>query len=138
VSENRFLRLPILLLVALGHGSAAAQAIQSAEHSFRVVTVVQGLDQPWGLALLPDGRMLVTEKPGRLRIVHNGKLESKPVAGLPQVTVHGQGGLMDVALHPRFAENGWSISPMPRAAPMARARRSCAGNWSASDWRTCR
>lgn len=107
MSENRFLRLPILLLVAIGHGSAAAQAIQSAEHAFRVVTVVQGLDQPWGLAFLPDGRMLVTEKPGRLRIVQGAKLESKPVAGLPQVTVHGQGGLMDVALHPRFAENGW-------------------------------
>ena len=106
MSQNPLLGLSILLL-ALGHGPAAAQAIQSAEHAFRVVTVVQGLDQPWGLAFLPDGRMLVTEKPGRLRIVQNGKLESKPVTGLPQVTVHGQGGLMDVALHPRFAENGW-------------------------------
>ena len=107
MSQNRLLRLSILLLVALGHGPAAAQATQSAEHAFRVATVVQGLDQPWGLAFLPDGRMLVTEKPGRLRIVHDGKLEPKPVAGLPQVTVHGQGGLMDVALHSRFAENSW-------------------------------
>ena len=107
MSQNSLLRLSILLLAALGHGPAAAQAIQSAEHAFRVATVVQGLDEPWGLAFLPDGRMLVTEKAGRLRIVHDGKLEPKPVAGLPQVTVHGQGGLMDVALHPRFAENSW-------------------------------
>ena len=107
MSQNSLLRLSILLLVASGHGPAAAQAIQSAEHAFRVVTVVQGLDQPWGLVFLPGGRILVTEKPGRLRIVHEGKLDAKPVAGLPQVTVHGQGGLMDVALHPRFAENSW-------------------------------
>ena len=107
MSQNRLLRLSILLPVALGHGPAAAQAIQSAEHTFRVATVVQGLDQPWGLAFLPDGRMLVTEKPGRLRIINDAKLEPKPVAGLPQVTVHGQGGLMDIALHPRFAENSW-------------------------------
>lgn len=105
--QNRVLSLSILLLVASGQGPAAGQTIQSAEHAFRVVTVVQGLDHPWGLAFLPDGRMLVTEKAGRLRIVHGGKLEPKPVAGLPQVTVLGQGGLMDVALHPRFAENSW-------------------------------
>jgi len=107
VIQNRVLSLSILLLVASGQGPAAGQTIQSAEHAFRVVTVVQGLDHPWGLAFLPDGRMLVTEKAGRLRIVHGGKLEPKPVAGLPQVTVLGQGGLMDVALHPRFAENSW-------------------------------
>jgi aldose sugar dehydrogenase len=107
VSQNPLLRLSILLLVVVGHGTTAAQAIQSEEHAFRLVTVLQGLDQPWGLAFLPDSRMLVTEKSGRLRIVHGGKLEPKPVAGLPQVTVHGQGGLMDIALHPRFAENNW-------------------------------
>ncbi|MBI2297182.1 MAG: PQQ-dependent sugar dehydrogenase, partial [Betaproteobacteria bacterium] len=61
---------------------------------------------PWGLAFLPDGRMLVTERPGRLRIVKDGRLDPQPVAGLPQATAYGQGGLMDVALHPRFSENG--------------------------------
>jgi glucose/arabinose dehydrogenase len=65
-----------------------------------VVRLVEDLEQPWSLAFLPDGRMLVTEKAGRLRIVSNGRLEPQPVAGLPQVTVHGQGGLHDVAVHP--------------------------------------
>jgi glucose/arabinose dehydrogenase len=71
-----------------------------------VVKVVEGLDCPWSLAFLPDGRMLVTERPGRLRIVSkDGKLEPKAVQGLPRVAAVGQGGLHDVVLHPRFAEN---------------------------------
>ena len=107
MSQKRAVRLLVLVLGLLALRPAAAQPIQSAEHSFRVVTVTQGLDQPWGLAFLPDGRMLVTEKPGRLRIVRERKLEPKPVAGVPQVVVHGQGGLMDVALHPRFSKSGW-------------------------------
>jgi glucose/arabinose dehydrogenase len=95
-----------LLLVALvGSGWSSAQTYKSDEHSFRVVQVVKGLEQPWSLAFLPDGRMLVTEKAGRLRIVANGKLEAQPIAGLPSVTVHGQGGLHDVALHPEFSKN---------------------------------
>ena len=81
-----------------------AQTVQSQEHAFRVVTLTKGLDHPWGLAFLPDGRMLVTERPGRLRIVgRDGRLEPQPVTGVPQVAQHGQGGLMDVALHPKFA-----------------------------------
>ena len=90
-----------LLLPALAFGQ-----IKSEEHSFRVVKVVEGLDHPWCVAFLPDGRMLVTERPGRLRVVSNGRLDPKPVAGLPEIAEHGQGGLFDVALHPRFAENG--------------------------------
>jgi glucose/arabinose dehydrogenase len=90
---------------ALAAFPAAAQTIQSEEHAFRVVTLVRGLEQPWSLAFLPDGRMLVTEKAGRLRIVKDGKLDAQSVAGLPEVTVHGQGGLMDVALHPGFSKN---------------------------------
>lgn len=93
-----------LAAVALA-GPAAAQNFASQEHAFRLVEVVRGLEQPWALAFLPDGRMLVTEKAGRLRVIANGRLEPQPVAGLPEVAVHGQGGLMDVALHPRFAEN---------------------------------
>jgi len=85
---------------------AFAQAHRAQDHAFRVVEVVRGLEQPWGLAFLPDGRMLVTEKGGRLRVVADGKLDPRPVAGMPEVAVHGQGGLMDVALHPKFAENG--------------------------------
>jgi aldose sugar dehydrogenase len=94
-----------LLLLAFVCSSAAAQTHKSDEHSFRIVRVVGGLEQPWSLAFLPDGRMLVTEKAGRLRMVANGKLEPQPIAGLPQVTVHGQGGLHDVALHPQYEKN---------------------------------
>jgi glucose/arabinose dehydrogenase len=96
----------LLLLVAFVFASpASAQSQKSDEHSFRVVRVVAGLEQPWALAFLPDGRMLVTEKAGRLRVIRDGKLEPQPIAGVPQVTVHGQGGLHDVALHPAFSQN---------------------------------
>ncbi|HKT59978.1 MAG TPA: PQQ-dependent sugar dehydrogenase [Gemmatimonadales bacterium] len=71
----------------------------------RVETVARGLDHPWALEFLPDGRMLVTERPGRLRIVMpNGRI-SQPLAGVPKVQASGQGGLLDVALDPQFAEN---------------------------------
>lgn len=100
----------VVLVVAAGLiplGDAGAQTVKSEEHSFRVVTVVKGLDHPWGLAFLPDGGMLVTERPGRLRMVgKDGRIEPQPVGGLPQSAQHGQGGLLDVALHPKFADNG--------------------------------
>ena len=100
----RILPLACCLMLVATH--SPAQNVQSQEHAFRIVRVTEGLDHPWGLAFLPDGRMLVTEKPGRLRIVgRDGRIEPQPVAGLPQVTEHGQGGLMDVALHPKFADN---------------------------------
>src|SRR5688572_3613643 len=87
--------------------SAGAQTITTEEHALRVVRLVERLEHPWGVAFLPDGRMLVTERPGRLRIVGKDfKLEPQPVQGLPAITPHGQGGLLDVALHPRHAENG--------------------------------
>src|SRR5512134_3230 len=71
----------------------------------RVVVVARGLERPWSLAFLPDGHMLVTERPGRLRIIRNGVLDPQPVAGVPQVRAMGLSGLMDVVLHPQFAEN---------------------------------
>jgi aldose sugar dehydrogenase len=85
---------------------AAAQVVRTEAESFRVVTVVERLEYPWSLAFLPDGRMLVTERGGRLRIVgRDGRPAAQPVAGLPKIEEYGQGGLLDVALHPRFAEN---------------------------------
>jgi glucose/arabinose dehydrogenase len=71
----------------------------------RVVPVVRGLVNPWSLAFLPDGTMLVTEKEGRLRVIRNGVLDPKPIAGAPAVRVQGRSGLMDVVLHPQFATN---------------------------------
>lgn len=77
----------------------------SMQHRFQLLKVVEGLAYPWGLAFLPDGSMLVTERQGRLRRVVSGQLDPQPVAGVPPVYAAGQGGLLDVALHPRFAEN---------------------------------
>jgi len=92
-------------------GALVAHASEPAKPSGaapRVVTVTQDLDQPWGLAFLPDGRMLVTERPGRLRVIGaDGRLDPVPVAGLPRIDAHNQGGLLDVVLHPDFAKNGW-------------------------------
>jgi len=81
--------------------------------AFEVVTVAQGLEAPWGLAFLPGGKMLVTEKPGRLRVVTADGTLSAPVAGLPPIATRGQGGLLDVALDPAFATNQfiyWTFS----------------------------
>jgi glucose/arabinose dehydrogenase len=71
----------------------------------RVETVAKGLENPWALAFLPDGRILVTERPGRLRIVERDGRVSKPLDNVPRVLARGQGGLLDVALDPRFSEN---------------------------------
>ena len=84
---------------------ATAQTFTSEHHKFRVVTVVGGLEHPWGMAFLPDGSILVTERPGRLRLVRNGVLEPEPIAGVPEVWARGQGGLLDVAVHPDFERN---------------------------------
>ena len=85
-----------------------AQVFETREHAVRIVTVTEGLERPWGLAFLPDGRMLVSERPGRLRVVgRDGRLDPVPVAGLPRVDAQGQGGLLDVVLHPKHRDNGW-------------------------------
>ena len=70
-----------------------------------VTVVTKGLDHPWGMAFLPDGAMLVTERPGRLRVVRDGKLDPKPLDGLPPIRAAVIGGLADVVLHPQFARN---------------------------------
>jgi len=80
------------------------------ERHLRVVVVAKGLEQPWSLAFLPDGSMLITERSGRLRIVRDGKLAPTPVAGVPAVQTggpRGLQGLMDISLHPDFAANKW-------------------------------
>ena len=84
--------------------SSSAETFQSEKHNFTIETVVEGLRNPWSVDFLPDGKILVTEKRGRLRIVENGVL-SDPVKGLPKVKAKGQGGLLDIALDPEYAEN---------------------------------
>ena len=83
----------------------AAQDVETVGPKVRVVPVVKGLANPWSLTFLPNGDMLVTEKAGRLRVVRNGTLDPQPVSGVPQVWAVGQGGLLEVLAHPRFAEN---------------------------------
>lgn len=75
------------------------------QHKIRVSVVTKGLSHPWALAFLPGGEMLVTERPGRLRIIRGGVLDPQPIVGVPQVRTDGNGGLMDIAVHPRFADN---------------------------------
>jgi aldose sugar dehydrogenase len=75
------------------------------KQKIRVSVVTKGLSHPWSLVFLPDGSMLVTERPGRLRVIRNGVLDPTPISGVPRVRTDGNGGLMDIALHPRFAEN---------------------------------
>ncbi|MGF1489373.1 MAG: PQQ-dependent sugar dehydrogenase [Prochloraceae cyanobacterium] len=72
---------------------------------WKKTTLVEGLEHPWSMAWLPDGAILITERPGRLRIVRNGVLDPKPIEGVPQVLAIGQAGLMDISLHPNFQEN---------------------------------
>jgi glucose/arabinose dehydrogenase len=75
------------------------------QHKIRVSVVTKGLSHPWAIAFLPGGDMLITERDGRLRVVRGGVLDPQVISGVPQVRTDGNGGLMDVALHPRFAEN---------------------------------
>jgi glucose/arabinose dehydrogenase len=94
-----------IALLALFAAIADAQTFRTEKHEVRVVTVAKGLENPWGLAFLPDGRILVTERPGRLRLVAPDGRLSAPIAGVPAVYARGQGGLLDVTLHPDFARN---------------------------------
>lgn len=105
--RTSFRRVPALVVALFCFvlpGGSAAQG----NAPFRAVTLTEGLEHPWSLAFLPDGRMLVTERPGRLRLVSaDGRLDPRPLDGVPKVAAVGQGGLLDVVLHPEFGKNGW-------------------------------
>ena len=118
-SSVRFAAPLLLCMLALSHAQeqpslgvpvpplgAGPWVFDTAEqHKVRVSVVTKGLSHPWAIAFLTDGGMLVTERPGRLRIVREGVLESHAISGVPTVRTDGNGGLMDVALHPQFADN---------------------------------
>jgi glucose/arabinose dehydrogenase len=93
-------------LSVLPPGAATAQTVRTPAGDVLVETVATGLAHPWGLAFLPEGRKLVSERPGRLRIVDRDGRLSAPVAGVPKVSASGQGGLLDVALDREYAQNG--------------------------------
>ncbi|MEM6714246.1 MAG: PQQ-dependent sugar dehydrogenase [Cyanobacteria bacterium P01_D01_bin.6] len=82
-----------------------ADESQSRDHDFQIVTVVENLAHPWGVTWLPEGDLLITERSGQVRIVQDGVLHPTPISGVPDIFAQGQGGLLDVALHPDFAEN---------------------------------
>jgi aldose sugar dehydrogenase len=123
MSNSRFIRHTVIVgvLLSISHAVVSAQrgvgvprvplgegpwVFDTAEqHKVRVVAVTKELANPWSVAFLPSGEMLVTERSGRLRIMRNGVLDPQPVAGVPQSKMQRLGGLMDVVLHPRFAEN---------------------------------
>ncbi len=102
---------PLTLILIIAHcqsalaGGSAVHA--SKHHKFTVETVLTGLEHPWGLAFLPDGRLLITERPGRLILFDPKDGSRTSVGGIPEVVARRQGGLLDVALHPAFADNGW-------------------------------
>jgi aldose sugar dehydrogenase len=104
-----FALMPTLLAMALlllaGTGLAAPQTVQTQLAKVQLEVVARGLEHPWGIAFLPDGRALVTERPGRLRIVGRDGMLGAPLAGVPEVSAVNQGGLLDVALDPDFARN---------------------------------
>ena len=87
----------------------------------RVSVVARGLDHPWGLAFLPDGSMLVTERPGRLRVIRHGVLDPRPIEGVPDVFVSGISGLYDIALHPDFRKNRLIYMSYVKPGPQVRA-----------------
>lgn len=94
-----------LALMMPAPAEAQMDTHRSALHDYRLVTVADGLIQPWSMAFLPGGDILVTEKPGRLRIIREGALLPDAVEGVPEVLARGQGGLLDVVPHPDFASN---------------------------------
>ncbi len=104
----------ITLIAALGAACSPKSPVEDAivstgsgDAKFRVEMVVSGLEVPWGFAWLPNKDLLVTERPGRVRIIEKGKLRAEPVFTVPDVEPTGESGLMDITLHPDFAKNGY-------------------------------
>ncbi len=125
--------LPLLITLAACSNDGADDDSTPPDDSDEPVVVtkaaIAGFDEPWAMSFLPDGRLLVTEKAGRLRVVTQSGLVSSPVTGVPEVAYGGQGGLGDVLPHPDFADNGWIYLSYAEAgeggtygAALARAR----------------
>jgi glucose/arabinose dehydrogenase len=104
---KQFLVNVVLLfsLISSTHVYSQSQTYEADDYTYRVVTVADGLKDPWSITFLPNGDMLFTERPGRLRIVRDGVLDPEPIAGTPTVRYQGQGGLLDVVLHPDYESN---------------------------------
>lgn len=100
--------ISVLLLVSCSESvieNDKAEIVSSEKLDFYVDTLATGLENPWGMAFLPDGRILIAERPGRLRVFQDERLLDEEISGLPDIWEHGQGGLLDVALHPDYENN---------------------------------
>lgn len=124
-------------ILALGLGGfglsgliASNQASAQGMAGYNLETVVDGLDSPWGLAILPDGDMLITELTGDLRHIRNGKLVAQAVAGVPQSLYGGQGGLMDIVIHPNYDENRYVYLSLSVGTDDANALRVIRGRFT--------
>jgi len=120
-----------------GSDGEEGEAIAQVPQSIEPVTVLEGLEHPWGMDWLPDGTMLVTERPGRLRMIRDGQLDPNPVPGVPSVLAVGQGGLLDVAVHPQFEENPWVYFTYAAGSPNANQTRVARARFDGSalsDW----
>src|SRR5262245_6541948 len=124
----------IAALVAALPASPRQNARQSLEFTtdtqkIRVVTLADGLDSPWSMAFLPNGDILFTERPGRLRIIRGGKLQEQPIAGGPKAQFGTHGGLLDVTLHPNFAQNNWIYLAYSKAGERGVTTAVARGRW---------
>ncbi len=102
--------------------------------AFQIDTIAEGLEHPWSIAFLPDGRMLVTERAGRLRVIRDGELLPDPVADVPEAYVAAQGGLMEVVLDPDFADNGWIYLTLAHGDRRGSATRLVRGRLDGMRW----
>ncbi len=109
---------------------ASNQASAQGVAGYNLETVVDGLDSPWSLAILPDGDMLITELTGDLRHIRNGKLVAQAVAGVPQSLYGGQGGLMDIVIHPNYDENRYVYLSLSVGTDDANALRVIRGRFT--------
>jgi glucose/arabinose dehydrogenase len=103
--RRRLLLTASASLIAAPAVMRAQTVLRGSMGAYRLVTLAKDLEQPWSMAFLPDGRLLITERPGRLRVFANNRLEETPLGGVPKVVNRGQGGLLDICLHPQFERN---------------------------------
>lgn len=106
---NKILPILFALVLFLAASCSGKPDIPKSDtdENYTIETVVSDIAVPWGMVWLPGGEMLITNRSGELRVFSDGKLRQEPVKGLPEVKVMGQGGLLDIALHPSYKENGW-------------------------------
>lgn len=103
--QQLFFSLVVIFISLRAVAADNSQVVESFDHNIRVITVTENLDRPWAMAMLPDGDILLTEQPGRLRMVRDGRLLPQAVSGTPEVSGRLHSGYMDIALHPDFASN---------------------------------